>query len=361
LAFFMSVATKLAVNAGVQKMSNAADTLRTSVTTPNDEEDPQKKEEEEEESEEDSDPFALSMEDCVKNPCLFIPVVVFTVAGFVGFLFFIVFAVSGDITFASGILGILLFVCGSWAAIEIWRIGSLKDQIKRLRNIRSKLENDTNRLSGEVGQLEGENAELEGNVNTLKGMNDELETRVAIFDEKNEELKCLSEVLEKQNSELKDNVNDLSAQNDELNGTMEQMGTEFEEMNVAMKGFDELRENLSMMSEESGQDMSELINKAQQTYKQMDDLVRDNEEVLLSQIAADVEYVDRGEGISEREFKRFAARLPKRYKEIFEEENITFESVDPNGDGNLDATELKQLILDLVQKNEDRETKNRTE
>jgi len=196
-------------------------------------------------------------------------------------------------------------------------------------------------------------------VNTLKEANDELETKVTVFDQKNEELKSLSEVLEKQNSELKENVNEMNAMNEELNGTMTQMGTEFEEMNEAMKGFDELRENLSMMSEESGQDMSELIQKAQQTYKQMDDLVRDNEEVLLSQIAADVEYVDRGEGISEREFKRFCARLPKRYKEIFEEENLTFESFDPNGDGNLDASELKQLILDLVKKNEEREHKKR--
>ena len=46
----------------------------------------------------------------------------------------------------------------------------------------------------------------------------------------------------------------------------------------------------------------------------MDDLVRDNEEVLLSQIAADVEYVDRGEGISEREFKRFCARYCRKNK-----------------------------------------------
>lgn len=358
----MSVATKLAISAGTQKMSGVADSMKDTLSlSKNDEEDPQKNGEEEEE---DSDPFALSMEDMWNNPCLFIPVVVFTISGVVGLIFFIVSFVADQSAFVSGILGILLFICGMWAAIEIWRIGSLKDQIKRLRNIRSKLENDTNRLSGEVGQLEGENEELEGNVNVLKEENEQLENTVKIFDEKNEELKGLSEVLEQQNSELKDNVNEMNTQNEVLNGTMEQMGTEFEEMNAAMKGFDELRENLSMMSEESGQDMSELIEKAQQTYKQMDDLVRDNEEVLLSQIVADVEYVDRGEGISKREFARFCARLPKRYKEIMEEHNITFESVDPNGDGNLDAAECKKLILDLVQMNQDKEAKeakNRTE
>merc|ERR1719499_974575 len=88
-------------------------------------------------------------------------------------------------------------------------------------------------------------------------------------------------------------------------------------------------------------------------YKQMDNLMQNNENVLLRQLAADVEMVDDQEGMSEKEFRRFKARLPKRYKKLVEQEGITFETMDKDGNGSIDPVELTKMINYLIRLHEE--------
>jgi len=312
--------------------------------------------------EDDSETEALfSCQDIIENPCLFLPIVAFMLAVIFGIIVLILEAVASDAqTQADAPTGILLLIIGLWAGWEVRSLGSLADQIKQLRGIRKQLASDTNRLEGEVGELGDENKELEQNVDAFREENEELQDTVKNFDKQNEELHKIHLGLEKDNDTLKDRVQGLSAQNTQLESTVSEMVHQTERLNGELKQFEGLRIEMEKVAEESGEDMMQLVQKCKATYEKMDNLMRDNEEVLLTQIAADIEFtIDKEEGLDEREWKRFLTRIPARYKEIIKEEGITFERFDPDGNGKIDPHHIQDLIQLLVKKHEAKEAQQK--
>merc|ERR1712062_256825 len=107
-------------------------------------------------------------------------------------------------------------------------------------------------------------------------------------------------------------------------------------------------DNLNAMAEEQGEQIQDLIGKTAETFEKMDSLVSDNEKVLLHQLAADVEFIDDSQGLNEKEFKRFQARLPKRYKELIKARGISFQTYDLDGSGTIEPKELISLVDSLT-------------
>jgi len=183
---------------------------------------------------------------------------------------------------------------------------------------------------------------------SLRTQGDELKKNVDQFDGLTEELRQTNAQLETANSNLKGNVQGLAVQNDKLEETLKAMTEQYDILEEGMKKFDDLRETLSAVATDADENMSEMIGKTMDKFNQMDTLLHDNEIVLLQQLAADVEFLDESEGMSEREWKRFHTRLPKRYKRIVDAKGWTFESLDHNGDGSIDTHELAELINTLI-------------
>jgi len=305
-----------------------------------------------EQQEEKKDDSLITMQDFMEHPCLFAPIIVFAISGVFGFVALLVAWVGTPDDADDRTLGIIvgftsLFV-GLWAAWEIRSLGSLSDQIKQLKKIRQALEHQTSRLEGEVGEMAEENEELKENVDNLRTAGDELETQVNSLDTENDNLRNTRDELEKQNSALKDNVNKLNEQNEKLNATLAEMTTQNDRLQEDMKQFDELRGEMMAHAENAGEEFSEMVRETMAKYEQMDDLFRSNEVVLLRQLAAQVEFMDQSEGMDIREFKRYKARLPKRYKAIMEEQGITFEQMDSDGSGSIDPAEMTGMINHLI-------------
>lgn len=303
--------------------------------------------------EEDSDEL-ISWEDYYKDPCLFLPIICFTAAGFLGCILLIVAAVGAASSIIILIGGLVLFIMGFGAAWEIRAIGSLSDQIKRLKQLREKLQAQTMALQGQVVGMKEENEELEENVENFRNQNNHLETNVNAFDTANDNLRDTLSHLQGANSQLATDVSDLNEKNEELEQILVKMNAQKDKIEEDLKNFDELRHHMESMAEESGEQLHEMVSKTMSKFDSMDKLVRENERVLLRQIAADCELIDDQEGHSKKEFKRFLARLPKRYRAIVEEQNINFELLDKDNDNSIDPKELTNLIDRLIAANEEK-------
>lgn len=307
----------------------------------------------------ESDPEAQDDETLQwKNPkdwCYLFPRAFLSVVGFLGLILLFV-AFAGALSFGGQVFaGLVCAVAGVFATFEIWMLGSMKDQIDFLKMIRKELQKDTDKLSGQVLDLSSETAELEENVKDLKDQGNILSESVGETDRLNDELRATQSQLESANSELKGSVQGLSEQNDKLEATLEKMTAQYDLLQDEMKKFEELRETLSSMSTDASDNMAEMIQQTMSKFDDMDQLLHDNEVVLLQQLAADVEFLDSSEGMSEKEYKRFYSRLPKRYKKIVDSKGWTFESLDHDGDKSIDPQELHDLIQSLIREHKESE------
>lgn len=77
----------------------------------------------------------------------------------------------------------------------------------------------------------------------------------------------------------------------------------------------------------------------------------ENERALLNRIAQDLEFLDRDEGMTESEYRRFCNRIPKHLRERFSQLQSSFEHVDKDGNGRLDYAEIEQLTDALLRQN----------
>ena len=68
---------------------------------------------------------------------------------------------------------------------------------------------------------------------------------------------------------------------------------------------------------------------------------------LLEKLAADIEMMDKEEGLSPEEFDRFLARVPKHLKAKFNAIAVDFKKFDTNNDNLIDYNELSKM-LDMV-------------
>jgi len=303
-------------------------------------------------SKKDDDEPLITWGDLLTNPCLFVPIIILTAAalsGFFGFLFFLITG-RGDREFwgVQLVLSLILAVAGFLAAWEVRALGTLHEQIDRLKMIRKELQESTAHLESQVGGIESENIELEENVRSFRAKNEELAQSVDAFDKRNDELRGLHAELEQQSTILKEETRAIRLQSEKLSTTVTAMGEQHDALTESLKDFDELRAQLNSMAEETGEQFSDLIYKTSETFQKMDELVHDNERVLLHQLIADVEYFDDKEGMGEKEYRRFVARLPKRYKELIKAKDITFETFDTDINGVIDPNEIKNLVEQLT-------------
>jgi len=290
----------------------------------------------------------LTWKDLLTNPCLFVPLIILTAAAAMGCIGLIFFGLGGESNGFVLVCAFVLLGSGLLAAFEVRALGTLSQQIEYLKVIRKQLEASTQALESQVGGIESENLELEENVRSFRARNEDLAMTVDDFNTKNDELRDLHEQLEKQSEILKEETRGIRVQSEKLNATVTAMGEQHDHLTESLKDFDELRATLNSMAEESGEQFSDLIYKTSETFQKMDDLVQMNEKVLLHQLIADVEMIDDTSGMQLKEYKRFVARLPKRYKAIISSKGITFETFDTDNDGVIDVKEIRELVENLT-------------
>jgi len=265
--------------------------------------------------------------------------------------------VSFAVTFGYGVqivLGLICLAGGLLATFEMWIVGTMQQQVDYLKILRVAMQKDTDHLQNQVLDLSGETQELEQNVLDLTEAGDLLKQNIDQFDGLTETLRQTHASLETQNTELKESVNGLAEQNDKLEETLTAMTSQYDILQEEMEKFAELRESLSSFAADSNEDLSQMVQKTMTKFDAMDSLMHDNEVVLLQQLAADVEFLDESDGMSEKEWNRFHTRLPKRYRRIVDDQGWTFQSLDRNGDGTIDVQETSSIIQDLIRENENK-------
>jgi len=91
----------------------------------------------------------------------------------------------------------------------------------------------------------------------------------------------------------------------------------------------------------------EALAQTRDMYDKIDAITKENEKIILFKAIQDVEFIDRSEGISKIEYKRFVKRVPERLQPEFEKEEYSFETLS-KGDGLIEVKELHAIGRKLL-------------
>eukprot|EP00794_Sanderia_malayensis_P005192 gene5192-5847_t len=137
------------------------------------------------------------------------------------------------------------------------------------------------------------------------------------------------------NKQLESSVTDLKEQAEKFKAIYLKLQAENEKLARIRDG---LQEQLSGF-----QKLQEMI------FTQLNEKMRAMDRSLLEKIAADIEMMDKEQGLSKEEFNRFMCRVPTHLKEKFEKIAADFSTFDENKDNIIDYNEMSKM-LDAVMK-----------
>jgi len=291
---------------------------------------------------------------CLFAAWIYVPVVLFTAAGFMGLISSVLYIALSDLKNFDLVLALTMFGVGTFAAIQVWIMGALADQIKFLRKIRHALTNQVEHLDGKVSGVEAENEEFQGNVSKLNEEQEKLEAQTHVARENVQQMRNAQIMLEEQNTNLKKEIQGYHEMTTKLQATTDEMTSNLQNLTVQIKEFDELRNQLSAQFGDDTE-LSAMLQQSMSTWNQMNSMFDESEYILLRQIQADIEttHLRRhkdSKGIPMREFRRFVSRLPPKYKAIWKTNaEFAFEQFDENSDGLMSSEEFEGIINRLVQ------------
>jgi len=139
-------------------------------------------------------------------------------------------------------------------------------------------------------------------------------------------LGTLSQNLEK----MEQNIDRLKESNDKLHSELQAMQS--------------LRRSLETYAKENNSNLKQVIEDINGSFKKLEEITRENERVLLYKIAQDLEFMDRKEGMSQEEYRRFIKRVPDYLKGEFKD----FNEVAQN-DNRIDYRELEGVIKSILE------------
>merc|ERR1712154_450272 len=119
---------------------------------------------------------------------------------------------------------------------------------------------------------------------------------------------------------------------------------------ATLSQYDELKNSLSEICGDN-QQLNDLINDVNDMYNSMKNTILSNTRAGILSAYYDAALKDDEEGMSQREYKRFLARLDKKTREIFKEFG-SFEEI-AGADGLIDLNEFQQLVDKLLSQQAD--------
>merc|ERR1712032_510355 len=139
---------------------------------------------------------------------------------------------------------------------------------------------------------------------------------------------------EAQNKNLGKAVDDMKANNDRL----------ADELN----GLNDFKEDLQRFADGQHEDMAGMMQRSKEMFSTIHNLTRDNNHTLLMRIAQDIEFIDRDEGISKKEFDRFLQRIPKQLQTTVTNMPSSFGDVDKDNDNMISFEEIQSFVENLL-------------
>ncbi|CAD7700467.1 unnamed protein product [Ostreobium quekettii] len=177
-----------------------------------------------------------------------------------------------------------------------------------------------------------------------------LKAEVDRFSAENARLEETEENLKNQVTFLETKKEQLGQQADKLESTVDELKEAGDNLASELEGFEKLKENWEKWAGETGKDISKVLENANKIYEKMQANTVNNEKALLSKIAQDMEFVDKDVGLSEEEFNKWLARIPKKQRDRYLASGRTFQSI-AGADGKIDFMEIDDLITKLMEEN----------
>jgi len=290
-----------------------------------------------------------------------LPPMLLTGAAFFGCLTLLIWILQGFVnkTKWTFVISVILFLCSALAALTVYGLQALSDQIRFLRMIRIGLSRSVDDMEDRVNVVQKQNKEMGSNLDVMQEQNRKMDELQAHLEESNFDIEQDIKRLNDANDSFQAEVKGLNKANEKLDDTLLQMTKNHEELSEALQQFDELQDQLSQFAEDSGMEMTEILDDFHSKFGKMEKMMTSNEEQLLHQMAYKAERRDRKSGLGQNEYKRFVAHLPRRYRSIMEKDpkKFSFATLMDQGSRNsgIDSHEIVDLLLEESDKREMRE------
>jgi len=184
---------------------------------------------------------------------------------------------------------------------------------------------------------------------------DELEKNNKRLDESTKKLTGQNESFMKNNEELKSTIDSLGSQSGNLTNQIDKLQqtiTDLETVRTTMETFAKdnnkdlgnVIDNLSKaITDQKGLlvDQTSILSKTREATK-------NQERMMLLQLQSQLQFQDQQAGLSRTEYDQFLTLLPDVFQPAIKKHNVTFESLDKNGDGVLDFQEFQVVINKLL-------------
>jgi len=165
------------------------------------------------------------------------------------------------------------------------------------------------------------------------------------------------ELFKQENDKYAQEIDELRTTKDQLAGevtklqeTTHSLNRDVDNLKATLSQYDELKNSLSEICGDN-QQLNDLINDVNDMYNSMKNTILSNTRAGILSAYYDAALKDDEEGMSQREYKRFLARLDKKTREIFKEFG-SFEEI-AGDDGLIDLNEFQGLVDKLLSEQAD--------
>jgi len=184
---------------------------------------------------------------------------------------------------------------------------------------------------------------------------DELERNNKILEESTKKLTGQNESFMKSNEDLKTTIDSLGSQSGNLHNQIDKLENTIQDLET-------VRTTMEAFAKDNNKDLGNVIdnlNKAISDQKTLlvdqtnilsktREATKNQEKMMLLQLQSQLQFQDQQAGLSRAEYDQFLTLLPDVFHPSLKKLNVTFESLDKNGDGVLDFQEFQVVITHLL-------------
>eukprot|EP00494_Astrolonche_serrata_P034250 UN34519 len=262
-----------------------------------------------------------SLTEMLKNPCDNLSLICFLGFAICGGIMFIVALVGESVGYPSALF---LIILGFWASYEIRMIAALRKELNELENVKKELEEQVERLGGEVKRYDEENERFKGETEELKVANQKFQGEVDELKQTSDELEQTKNEFETHNKDLDEQVESIEEANKGMQTNLEKLTKQTDELEAQYEQFSKLQKSIQKYAEENEMEMAQALEQQNKLFHKLERLMGDNASTLLQQIASDMEFEDQEEGMSKKEYDEWFARIPRRFQDEIKKRGITF-------------------------------------
>jgi len=174
-----------------------------------------------------------------------------------------------------------------------------------------------------------------------------LQDQINEFRQENEKMQEQNDTFKASNSQFENQNSKLKTRREKLQSLNEQLKNQCDALAKDLEAFKDLRQALEKSAANMEGGFQEALAQTRDMYDKIDAITKENEKIILFKAIQDVEFIDRSEGISKIEYKRFVKRVPERLQPEFEKEEYSFETLS-KGDGLIEVKELHAIGRKLL-------------